>query len=989
MMDTKKKLICAARLVVLPVLLILWPLEVAADSALKAWWDTFEDNNLNCWTINQVGASIGIDSNMANNGIRSLRVVGASGAGQYARAYSRNIWIDFTRDYTVQFAFRYDSFHWDRFLIFGHIRLVLDYPSLPVLYDPVGDNSFVGNAVSGNSFESYLPDLEWGWITVHCRPSLQQYEVFVNGTHMGTVNYQATVIPSQQFWFEDNGSPTNYLNAWYDDCTIRGYVNPQNCNYSIASHWEDAENNCAMWAHPPNVPYHGQYSRPGHPLHEPCCPPGPNGRCMVACLQMVFDRFGDNLPGAGPGVGTGPQEEIEAAANTNDRVNCPNGVWTGTYQDDLRRAGHFSSSTNQAALTALRNQCPPPQCPPAGQGASGYSWRDLGYAVVDSIWTDLAPADADSMDAGAAPVVLEALIGSGYPIIALINPSQGYCQEIEAAGSEGTVDCDSIPENTDSGHACVIIGYDNVGNQGPPQLRNPHAYPAFLIHDPAVCRFGWIGQQYFWNQVWTSKRFAFAAPWELKWLSPPRWCYGQKYNGTLLVKYPGPEPLDGFYSVANAKAKLTLTNVGLQGGEVRTHNLVNISTTGDWQFSTWKLANGNFVQGGNLIGTVDYLAYGTLAPAVSSTSYVGYTDDLGGTGSATKGLTLCFFVDLDIGHTGWPYAGHWWSGAGGSSIKLVGLGGPTHELCATVGNFGEEPTPPGTFLHFWFEDPGAAQRAPGEYPIAALEVPSLAFGDTVTLGPVPWTAPPGNVFGEPHFTIFTAIDCPGDPPESDWPQDENNFATLSEFHCETTPGEPVGMSFWVENPEPTAMEVILQVDKPEGVEAWDVALSLPVGEPIFLSPLEMIPTEVTVTPTTGPTEGSISVECFLYIPGGELVRETGGITLTLHLPTSSAPDDGMSRPVFALGQNQPNPFAGPATIIRFATPRAGHVDLRVYDVGGRMVRTLISERRSSGWHATSWPGTDERGRRVANGVYFYQLDLDGGVQRTRTMLILR
>ncbi|MEO0086228.1 MAG: FlgD immunoglobulin-like domain containing protein, partial [candidate division WOR-3 bacterium] len=70
---------------------------------------------------------------------------------------------------------------------------------------------------------------------------------------------------------------------------------------------------------------------------------------------------------------------------------------------------------------------------------------------------------------------------------------------------------------------------------------------------------------------------------------------------------------------------------------------------------------------------------------------------------------------------------------------------------------------------------------------------------------------------------------------------------------------------------------------------------------------------------------------------------------------------------------QPNPF-NRATTIRYQTGSAGRVFLRVFDASGRVVRTLDNSTRKPGQYTATWDGTDTRGRRVANGIYFYRLD---------------
>ena len=75
--------------------------------------------------------------------------------------------------------------------------------------------------------------------------------------------------------------------------------------------------------------------------------------------------------------------------------------------------------------------------------------------------------------------------------------------------------------------------------------------------------------------------------------------------------------------------------------------------------------------------------------------------------------------------------------------------------------------------------------------------------------------------------------------------------------------------------------------------------------------------------------------------------------------------------------NLPNPFAA-STAIRFSLPAPGNVELRVFDVSGRLVRTLAhGERREAGPQQVVWDGTDSRGKRVTSGVYFYRVDALG------------
>lgn len=102
---------------------------------------------------------------------------------------------------------------------------------------------------------------------------------------------------------------------------------------------------------------------------------------------------------------------------------------------------------------------------------------------------------------------------------------------------------------------------------------------------------------------------------------------------------------------------------------------------------------------------------------------------------------------------------------------------------------------------------------------------------------------------------------------------------------------------------------------------------------------------------------------------------------------SGIPTTGVGAGGVILRQNHPNPF-NPATIIAFDLARPGTADLSVFDSDGRLVRHLVRGRRSAGVHRVTWDGTDDRGARVASGVYFYRLHADGEVV-SRKMVLLK
>jgi hypothetical protein len=105
-------------------------------------------------------------------------------------------------------------------------------------------------------------------------------------------------------------------------------------------------------------------------------------------------------------------------------------------------------------------------------------------------------------------------------------------------------------------------------------------------------------------------------------------------------------------------------------------------------------------------------------------------------------------------------------------------------------------------------------------------------------------------------------------------------------------------------------------------------------------------------------------------------------------PLIGVADNGSVPAKFALHQNVPNPF-NPTTVIRYDVPAGGSaVTLKVYDVAGRLVRTLVNERQTAGRKSATWDGRNNRGITVATGVYFYRMQA-GSFVETRKMLLLK
>jgi hypothetical protein len=90
---------------------------------------------------------------------------------------------------------------------------------------------------------------------------------------------------------------------------------------------------------------------------------------------------------------------------------------------------------------------------------------------------------------------------------------------------------------------------------------------------------------------------------------------------------------------------------------------------------------------------------------------------------------------------------------------------------------------------------------------------------------------------------------------------------------------------------------------------------------------------------------------------------------------------------FALLQNYPNPF-NPETTIKYNLAETANVQLRIYNIVGQVVRTLVADRQSAGRYQVRWNGTDDRGVAVSSGIYFYQVSA-GKFQDVKRLMLLK
>lgn len=117
-----------------------------------------------------------------------------------------------------------------------------------------------------------------------------------------------------------------------------------------------------------------------------------------------------------------------------------------------------------------------------------------------------------------------------------------------------------------------------------------------------------------------------------------------------------------------------------------------------------------------------------------------------------------------------------------------------------------------------------------------------------------------------------------------------------------------------------------------------------------------------------------------------LNRDGANVTLVLDVATS-VEEIGEVPKAFALAPNYPNPF-NPSTTVSFKVPQTSLVTIKVYDILGREVKTLVDRKLQPGSHSVVWNGRNNRGLPVASGAYLVRMQAAGFVG-VRKMLFLK
>jgi hypothetical protein len=131
-------------------------------------------------------------------------------------------------------------------------------------------------------------------------------------------------------------------------------------------------------------------------------------------------------------------------------------------------------------------------------------------------------------------------------------------------------------------------------------------------------------------------------------------------------------------------------------------------------------------------------------------------------------------------------------------------------------------------------------------------------------------------------------------------------------------------------------------------------------------------------------------EMSLVVTKSDFVPYEDSITVTLASDVDEDEADGAGIPSFELSQNHPNPF-NPATSIYYSVTGVrmpAHTTLKIYNILGQKVRTLVDEPKRRGSYRTVWDGKDDAANDVSSGIYFYTLEV-GNLRETKKMTLMK
>lgn len=331
---------------------------------------------------------------------------------------------------------------------------------------------------------------------------------------------------------------------------------------------------------------------------------------------------------------------------------------------------------------------------------------------------------------------------------------------------------------------------------------------------------------------------------------------------------------------------------------------------------------------------------------------------------------------------------------GGTGLNVTGTVGKrgTMEATARLANLGTVSSP-AAMLHYYYRVPtlGLGFYDTGWQWVDTRTVPPLAPGDTTELAPSMFTVPDLNPFGEPYWTYAARIDDPANPPESGWVGDDPQVKMVNQWLLDGAPGVLHEVHFYAVNPTGDTAQVVLEWDISDYPPEWIVALDPPPFDTLMFQPnesrvvtlmMEAVGTEhgagmVHISEHLLPSShtGACTTATCQDTTCGGYIRMTGGCSVTLlTVPTGvTGGEDTVTEASLVV---YPSVFSQDARIGLFL-PSGSTVNIAIYDVAGRRVRTVAHNSLGPGEHTFVWDGRNDRGRVVAPSCYFVRAETAG------------
>ena len=174
-----------------------------------------------------------------------------------------------------------------------------------------------------------------------------------------------------------------------------------------------------------------------------------------------------------------------------------------------------------------------------------------------------------------------------------------------------------------------------------------------------------------------------------------------------------------------------------------------------------------------------------------------------------------------------------------------------------------------------------------------------------------------------------------------------------------------------------------------GIYPDSILISLAVLSGSFDGPDTILGIVFTASNYVTTAQVSIERSSLQNSEGEEIPHRTIGAEIQIDCPTSADGEDEESQnpSTYALSQNYPNPY-NPVTQITYQLPQPGVVLLKIYNVQGQLVRTLVNEYKPAGAHSISWNGRSDLGMEVSSGIYLYRIQA-GKFTETKRMILIK